>query len=83
MKKQNIKTLKKYFAREISLARENEFSSILLPFDLEYEAYPLDSLVDIEELYNIGNDLGWDRFCYINFDSKHESIIDFYELEVA
>lgn len=81
MKKINPMCLKKIFNRDISIAKSNNFCAILLPYDLEYEAYFIDCDVDLDEIYNIGSDLGWDRFYYIDFVQNTEEEINFYTLE--
>lgn len=83
MKKQNLTYLKNYFANDISLANQNCFNAILLPYDIEYEPYCIDCDLPMEEIYDIGFDLGWDQFYYVNFESKKEIEIDLSSLEVA
>ena len=83
MSKHKYVQVKNFFAREISLAKQNDFCAILLPTETEYDPYYLDANLDIEEIYEIGNDLGWNRFYIIDFETKTEKFIDFYELEVA
>lgn len=83
MKKSKYTYVKSHFSREISLALHNNFSAILLPLEDDYDPYYLDSELDLDDVYEIAEDLGWDRFYYIDFISKKELIIDLYELGVA
>ncbi|HFU76276.1 MAG TPA: hypothetical protein ENK66_08530 [Arcobacter sp.] len=83
MSKKKYVQIKNFFVREISLAKQNNFCAVLLPLETEYDPYYLDTNLEIEEIYEIGNDLGWDRFYLINFKTKIEQLIDLYTLEVA
>jgi len=80
VKSSHIKSL---FSREISFAKNNLFDAILLPLEDDYDPYYLDADLELDEVIDVAEDLGWDRFYYINFSSKFEKVIDLYELEVA
>lgn len=81
--KANTRCVIDSFKKDISIAKADSYKAILLPFDLNYEPYYLDFVDDIDYIYDVAYDFGWDRSLLINFEDKKEVIIDLYELEIA
>ena len=79
----NTKKIKSNYNNQISIAKANNYDGIVLPIESDCDLYPLTNVEDIDYIYDIANDLGWDLFLLIDFVSGEEKIIDLYEIEAA
>lgn len=84
MKKQlQLKKVKQYYSSDIKLAQANNFEGVILPITCDFEFHGVYDSQDMEYIYEIALESGWDNFVLIDFINKTEKFITLYELEAA
>lgn len=81
--KKHVTKIKTFFTSEISQAKANLYEAIMLPLDCEYDPYSLSNSEDDEYIFEIADDLGWDKFIIIDFIKGSEKYVDLYQLDAA
>ena len=79
----HIKVVKTKYTNQISLAKVNGYNGVMVPVQCDYDLYNLDNIDDIEYIYDMALESGWDKFVLIDFINGTEKLINLYEYEAA
>lgn len=81
--KKKIQKIMDYYYLDISLARANGFEAIMFPLCTNYETYTLSNSDDMDDIYIIATESGWDKFVILDLSSHEKRIVSLHELEVV
>lgn len=81
--KKVLQKVKNYYSNEINLAKANDYEAVILPASCDYELHGVYDSDDMDYIYDIALQSGWDNFILIDFINKTEKFVSLYELEAA
>lgn len=81
--KKVLQKVKSYYLNEIKLAEANGYEAVILPISCDYELHGVYDSDDLEYIYDIVLQSGWDNFIIIDFSKDTEKFVSLYELEAA
>ncbi len=71
--KKEIQNIMNYYYSDISQARANGFEAIMFPLCTNYETYTLSNSEDMDDLYEIATESGWNQFVVLNLFSNQQT----------
>ena len=80
MRKYLNKTKLKY-NREISLAKANQYEGIILPIECDYEPFCVCNIEDEEYIFDMAEQIGWDKIVMIDFINNVDKLVNLSKLE--
>lgn len=78
-----LQKVKNNYLYEISLAKANSYDGVILPVDSECDIHSISDIDDIDYIYEITSESGWDRFIIIDFINGSDKLIYLDEFEAA
>lgn len=81
--KQKLQSLKNRYSAQIAHAKANQFEAVMIPLNSEYDLMCLNNIDDMEYIYDLAMESGWEKILLIDLIDNKEHFINLYELDVA